>query len=115
MSKNFDEMLPSDREFTVGGETFHWRYQSPEALELFSDSTELEGFPLLDAQILLFIDETEHDRYRELRKRTENPIPGGLIIAMIKWLVEQQTEFPTVQPSPLVSGRGTTARTSKAA
>jgi len=44
-----------------------------------------------------------------------NPIPGGLIIEMIKWLVEQQSEFPTVQPSPLASGRGKTAPTSKAA
>ncbi len=115
MSKNFDEMLPSDREFTVGGETFHWRFQSPESLEEFSESTELEGFPLLDAQILLFIVEDEHDKYRDLRARKENPIPGGLIIEMIKWLVEQQSDFPTVQPSPLASGRGKTAPTSKAA
>ncbi len=115
MPKNFDEMLPSDREFTVGGETFHWRFQAPEVLEQFSESTTLEGFPLLDAQILLFIVEEEHEKYRALRARKENPIPGGIIIAMITWLVEQQSEFPTVQPSPLASGRGKTAPTSKAA
>jgi hypothetical protein len=113
--KDFDVLLATDREFTLGGETFHWRYQSPEALEVFSDSTSLEGFPLLDAQILLFIEPEEHDRYRALRARAEDPIPGGLVMAVIQWLVEQQTNFPTVLPSPSEVGRGKTERTSKAA
>ncbi len=113
--KDFDAMLATDREFKVGGETFHWNYQSPEALTMFSDQTELEGFPLLDAQILLFIDEDEHDRYRELRARKDNPVPGGMIIELIRWLVEQQSNFPTEQPSPSVVGRGRTVPTSKAA
>jgi hypothetical protein len=113
--KDFDVLLATDREFALGGETFHWRYQSPEALEVFSDSTELEGFPLLDAQILLFIEPAEHDRYRALRARVEDPIPGGLVMAVIQWLVEQQTNFPTVLPSPSEVGRGKTERTSKAA
>ncbi len=113
--KDFDALKATEREFKFGGETFRWRYQSPEALELFSDSTELEGFPLLDAQIMLFLEDDQHDRYLEVRKRKEDPIPGGIIMALIQWLVEQQTNFPTVQPSPSEVGRGKTGPISKAA
>ncbi len=113
--KDFDALLAKDREFKVGGETFHWRYQTPEVLEAFSDQTELEGFKLLDAQILLFLEEDEHERYTALRQRAADAIPGGLLMALISWLVEQQTSFPTELPSPSAVGRGTTAATSKAA
>jgi hypothetical protein len=113
--KDFDVLLAKDREFKVGGETFHWRDQRPEALEEFSDQTKLEGWPLMDAQIMLFIVPDEHDRWKTLRGRDENPVTMAQLGAIITWLVEQQSSFPTVQPSPSVVGRGQTAATSKAA
>ncbi len=113
--KDFDVLLAQDREFKIGGETFHWRYQTPEVLDAFSEDTKLEGFALLDAQILLFLEEDEHDRYKAMRASKESAVPGGLIMNLITWLVEQQTSFPTELPSPSVVGRGQTAATSKAA
>ena len=56
--KNFDEMLPTDRELTVGGEQFHWRDVRPEVLTSFEpsengDSDENAAWRLMDDQILL--------------------------------------------------------------
>ncbi len=113
--KDFDAMLPKDREFTVGGETFHWRDVRPEALMTFGDETKLDGLPLMDAQILLFLEPAQHDRWNELRSRDDRPVTIGQMTAIITWLMEEQTGRPTEAPSPSASGRLRTAATSKAA
>ncbi len=113
--KNFDEMLAADREFTVGGETFHWHDVRPEVLTSFADETELDGWPLMDHQIMLFLEPAEHDKWREVRARDESPVTIAQLSAIITWLVEQQSGRPTVAPSPSGSGRTKTAATSKAA
>ena len=119
--KNFDEMLPTDREFTVGGETYHWRDVRPEVLTSFEPSTngsepdENAAWRLMDDQILLFIAKEEADRWRELRARDDNPVTIAQLNAILLWLMEEQTGRPTVPPSPSAAGRGRTAATSKAA
>jgi hypothetical protein len=127
--KNFDDMLAKDREFTVGGETFHWRDVRPEVLTSFEPSTNGDGknedgtdkepddnaaWRLMDDQILLFIAKDEADRWRELRSRDDNPVTIAQLNAILLWLMEEQTGRPTVQPSPSEVGRGRTAATSKA-
>ena len=118
--KDFDEMLATDREFTVGGETFHWRDVRPEVLTSFEPSENGGGdenatWRLMDDQILLFIAAEEHDRWRELRVRDDRPVTIAQLNAILLWLMEEQTGRPTVPSSPSVPGRGQTAATSKAA
>jgi hypothetical protein len=119
--KNFDDMLPTDRELTVGGETFHWRDVRPEVLTSFEpsdaadDKDDNAAWRLMDDQILLFLAADEHDKWKALRARQDNPVTIAQLNAILLWLMEQQTGRPTVQPSPSVPGRGPTAVTSKAA
>ena len=116
--KNFDEMLPTDRELTVGGEQFHWRDVRPEVLTSFEpsvngDSDENAAWRLMDDQILLFLAQDEHDKWRALRAREDNSVMIQQLNAILLWLMEQQTGRPTVTPSPSAPGRGRTAATSK--
>jgi len=118
--KNFDEMLAQDREFTVGGETFHWRDVRPEVLTSFEPSRNGDGpdddnaaWRLMDDQILLFIEESEHGAWRTLRHREEDAVTIAQLNAIVLWLMEAQTGRPTEQPSPSAPGRGRTAATSK--
>lgn len=120
--KNFDDMLAQDREFTVGGEKFHWRDVRPEVLTSFEPSRNGDGpdddnaaWRLMDDQILLFVAKDEVDRWKELRARDENPVTIAQLNAILLWLMEEQTGRPTVQSSPSEVGRGRTAATSKAA
>ncbi len=121
MSKNFDEMLPTDREFTVGGETFHWRDVRPEVLTSFEPSRNGDSpdddnaaWRLMDDQILLFIEPAEADRWREVRARDTQPVTIAQLNAILLWLMEEQTGRPTQAPSPSASGRTKTSATSKA-
>ena len=118
--KNFDEILAQDREFTVAGETFHWRDVRPEVLTAFEPSeTDADdsnaAWRLMDDQILLFIQKDEHDRWRELRARDESPVTIAQLNAILLWLMEEQTGRPTQAPSPSASGRTPTRASSKAA
>ncbi len=117
--KNFDDMLAQDREFTVGGETFHWRDVRPEVLTSFAPSEEggddNAAWRLMDDQILLFIEPAEADRWRELRARDDKPVTIAQLNAILLWLMEEQTGRPTQAPSPSASGRTTTKATSRAA
>ncbi len=120
--KNFDEMLPKDREFTVGGETFHWRDVRPEVLTSFEPSTngsapddDNAAWRLMDEQILLFLSADEHDAWRSLRARDDRPVTIAQLNAILLWLMEEQTGRPTQAPSPSAPGRTQTKATSKAA
>ena len=119
--KNFDEMLPKDREFTVGGETFHWRDVRPEVLTSFEPSANGSGpedanaaWRLMDDQILLFIAKDEEQKWRDLRAREDQPVTIAQLNAILIWLMEEQTGRPTEPSSPSAPGRGRTAATSKA-
>lgn len=119
--RNFDEMLAKDREFTVRGEKFRWNDVRPEVLTLFQLSengdseSETYVWRLLDAQIMLFIDPEQHERWKELRARETDPVTIAQLEAILAWLMEEQTGRPLQQPSPSAPGRGKTAASSKGA
>lgn len=125
MPKDFNELLATDRAFIVQDKTFSWRDISPEALTMFDpDAVTGNGkkgeedpnavWKLMDAQILLFIEPSEHDAWKELRARQEKPVTIAQINAILTWLMEEQTGRPTEQPSPSASGRGKDAASSSA-
>jgi hypothetical protein len=68
----------------------------------------------MDAQILLFLEDEEHERWKVLRKREKEPVTIVQINAILTWLMEEQTGRPTQTPSPSASGRGRTAASSTA-
>ena len=119
MPKDFNELLAQDRQFKVQDQNFTWRDVRPEVLTAFE--TDVNGddpnavWDLKDRQILLFIDPTEGERWKELRAREDAPVTIGQMNAILTWLMEEQTGRPTEQPSPSVPGRGKTAASSKAA
>lgn len=114
MPKNFDELLPKEREFELRGHTFHYLDLSPE--DVFADvepSANGESpWELSDRQILRFLPKSEHKAWRELRKDKENPITIKQINAVFAWLWEEATGVPLPQPELSGTGAGTTAATS---
>ena len=122
MPKDFNEFLTKDRSFVVQDKTFSWHDVAPEVLVSFADELsttngkdERSQWEIADAQILLFIEPTQHDMWKELRARTENPVTILQIQEIVTWLMETQTTRPTEAPSPSASGRGKGAASSSAA
>ena len=117
--KDFNELLAKEREFKVQDQTFSWRDVRPEVLSSFETDTNGNDpnavWDLMDKQILLFIEPDQHDRWKELRAREEQPVTIGQINAILMWLMEEQTGRPTEPPSPSAPGRGRTAASSKGA
>lgn len=121
MARNFDDLLEKDATFTVRGEKFAYHDVKPEVLSAFETPTngkkddEESVWDILDAQILLFIEEEQHERWKELRQREKEPVTIKQLTEILKWLMEVQTGRPTDPPSPSASGRGRTAASSGAA
>ena len=122
MPKDFNELLATDRAFIVQDKTFTWRDVSPEVLTAFDPEqvTDKNGddpnavWKLMDAQIMLFIDPTQHEQWKDLRAREENPVTISQINGILTWLMEEQTGRPTEAPSPSASGPGKGAASSTA-
>ena len=123
MPKSFDDLISSERTFTVRGETFTWRDVRPEVLTAFQPA-ETEGkdpednsgiWKQLDDQISLFLVPEDVERWANLRAREDNPVTIIQLNAILEWLVGEQTERPTQTPSPSGSGRGKTGRSLQAA
>jgi hypothetical protein len=115
MPHNFDELLSKDHKFTVRGETFAYKDVRPEILTTFETNGKNEDvWAGYDAQILLFLEEEDHERWRVLRAREKDPVTIEQITAILTWLMEEQTGRPTQTPSPSASGRGRTAASSTA-
>jgi hypothetical protein len=125
MPKNFDELLADDLSFVVRGETFRMDYVRPEVLAAWededddSDADAKEGdaaaqnaIARLDDRILGFLPDSEKERWTSLRAREESPVPFVQLRAIVRWMVEVQTERPTETPSPSGGGRGRTAASS---
>lgn len=116
--KNFDaEILEPDLSFQVGGEIFQMRYVRPEILAAWEDeSIDEKSEDLLkrqDQRIKDFLGTKEQgERWDALRAREENAIPMVQVNELLRWMVEVQTSRPTTPPSPSVTGRGKTVRTS---
>ena len=117
--KDFNELLAQDREFKVQDQTFVWKDVRPEVLSSFdidvngSDPNAVWG--IMDRQILLFLPESEQEKWKTLREDEEKPVTIGQMNAILTWLMEEQTGRPTEAPSPSEPGRGKTAATSKGA
>lgn len=115
--RDFDDLLTKERKFKIQGETFEWRDVRPEVLTSFQVDTNGNDdnavWKLMDAQILLFIAEDEHERWAELRAREKSPVTIAQLNAVLTWLMEEQTGRPTETPSPSAPGRGRTAASSK--
>ena len=114
--KNFDELLPKEREFEVRGKKFHYLDLSPE--DVFADVEEpangASPWELSDRQILRFLPEAEHEAWRALRSDKENPVTIRQLNAVFAWLWEEATGIPLPQPELSASGAGTTATPSTA-
>ncbi len=112
--KNFDELLPKEREFEIRGQKFHYLDLSPE--DVFSDVEVPENgdgvWELSDRQILRFLPESEHEAWRALRKDRESPITIKQINAVFAWLWEEATGLPLPQPEVSATGAGKTATSS---
>ena len=110
MSKDFDEILNKEHKFTVRGETFAFHDTSPEVLSTFDISTNGDDpsavWKSIDTQIMLFLEEEEHERWATLRSRQKDPVTIAQLTAILEWLMETQTGRPTETPSPSASGRG---------
>lgn len=120
MPRNFDEELGQDMSFTIGGETFGMRYVRPEVLALWEDEPDEEKSTDIlkrqDARILQFLaNDEDRERWTKLREREEDALPLVHLNELLRWMVEVQTARPTNPPSPLATGRGRTAASSKAA
>lgn len=117
--RDFNDLLAKDRQFKVQDEVFTWRDVRPEVLTAFEMSTNGDDpdavWKLMDAQILLFLEEESHERWKALRVRDKEPVTIGQMNALLTWLMEEQTGRPTEAPSPSASGPGKTARSSKGA
>ena len=113
--KNFDELLPKEREFELRGKMFHYLDHSPE--DVFADVEPVNGdsvWDISDRQILRFIPESEHEAWRALRADKENPITIKQLNAVFEWLWEEATGVPLPRPAQLATGAGTTDSTSTA-
>lgn len=115
-----------DREFTINGYVFKWHDVRPEVLTELGQTLTAESangaaddpnaaWKIADQQILLFIDEEQHERWQELRARDQDPVTIGQLNAIVQWLMEEQTGLPTEQSSSSGTGRGRTATSSKGA
>ena len=112
--KDFDELLPKEREFTVRGHKFHYLDLAPE--DVFADVEMPENgdnvWDLSDRQILRFIPESEHEAWLALRKDKENPITIKQLNGVFSWLWEEATGLPLPQPEVSATGAGKTATSS---
>lgn len=97
----------ADLEFKIGGETFVRRAACrPEDTKPWEDVGALTP----QADVLAAVDQTvknliepgvkgeAHRRWDALRKRDEDALTLGDLIALVVWLVEEQAARPTVPP-----------------
>lgn len=123
--RNFDELLSDERTFVVRGQTFTWRDVRPEVLTDLGDfnaNGDGEEAPnpnavweAQDRQILHFIVPEDHERWKNLRASTDDPITIRQFNAILEYLVGEQTDRPTETPSPSAAGRGKRAASSTVA
>lgn len=117
MPRDFNELLAEDRTFIVRDETFSFVDASPEILTSFDasmngDDDENAVWKLMDAQIMLFLRESDRERWQKLRARKEEPVTIAQLTEIVRWLMEQQTGRPTNPPAPSEAGRGRTEASS---
>lgn len=122
--RNFDQMIPEDREFMLGGETFHWRPVHWRVYSQFIDTAVAEGvsqaegaqenrpleetFVDLVNRVQLFLVPEEKEHFLETVNDEEKAITASQLGELSTWLLEVQTErSPTASSSPSGNGLGT--------
>ena len=100
------------RTFQIGGETFVRKASvRPEVLTAWEGVTPetpaSETLTIVDDLIGEFLVGDGHSRWAALRERYDDPITLGDMMDVVAWLIEEETSFPTTEPSPSLDGSGT--------
>lgn len=115
--KDFDEARAQrnatdaeERSFKLGGETFTIRAAvRPETLvaasRVTTDSSLVDDVAAFDELIKGFLEETDRERYEQLRLREVDPVTFTDLMEIAQWAVEVNSARPTEQPSPSGLGR----------
>ncbi len=94
--------------FKLGGENFAIVDVSWEDVNRWEDSDPADTAKGNTEQTIQFVLEfllpEDEERFRELVSRKEDPITTGDLLGLTRWLLEQHTARPTMQPGS--SGRG---------
>lgn len=119
-AQNFDELHQAqDMSFVIKGETFTMQWVKPEILAEFEDEdtadSALASLEKLDGLLVKFLIPGDVDRWKALRERDEDPVTFAQLKAILRWMVEAQSNRPTETPSRSARGRGRVAASSGAA
>jgi hypothetical protein len=105
-----------DREFTLGGQTFHYiPIASYTVLEQIATTDDLEGAELIrvmENSAVKLIEEEERGRFLEVVRSEKDPLTFGDLNDVCRWLTEAQVGRPTQAPSPSMDGDAPTSITS---
>ena len=121
MTRDFDDVLPKDRTFSIRGETFEYVDVAPEIVEEWGgprkNGKAKEGtWAVLDDQLMVFLKKEDHERWRTLRDPSRpDPITIAQLIEVRNWLWEQASGLPFVTGFPSPSGAGSDAGSSEGA
>lgn len=111
----------ADRRFKIGGEVFvHKPTVRPDLMiayeDMARDASAKEALDILDDLVIGWLDTTEDpgavERYRELRLRDEDPIGGGDLSDLVKWLYQNSARRPTTASTSSDDGRKITGTSS---
>jgi hypothetical protein len=127
--KEFSKELVTDRKFEIGGVVLEWRYPYWEELaSIFDDDlaslrnggevgdvTTKKALEDTVERVGLFLTEDSRDRWLEVARRKDDPVPLFQISDLYRWLLEISSGRPTQSPSDLEPGAGTSDQSSPAA
>lgn len=101
--------------FRLGGEEFVGRVGiRPEEIvaweELTSDDSAVRTLEVLDTLIMAWLFEEDHERWRRLRERRDDPISAGDLHALVRFLLtreagQEDATHPTTAPGDFSAGR----------
>jgi hypothetical protein len=99
------------RTFQIGGETFVRRDSvRPEVLTAWEavtpETPASETLEIVDTLVGEFLIGDGHSRWLALRQRYDDPITLSDMMEVVVWLVQEETTFPTTEPSPSSDGSG---------
>jgi hypothetical protein len=97
------------RTFIIGGETFIRKPDvRPEVLTSWeavtAETPASETLQIVDDLIGEFVTGDGASRWRKLRARYDDPITLADMMEVVMWLVQEETTFPTSEPSPSADG-----------
>lgn len=94
--------------FIIGGERFGIQAVSFEDVAAWQDADPKDKAAEANAETVAFVTsfivDEDRGRWETLLKRKTDPLSTGDLLGLARWLMEQHTARPTMQPSS--SGRG---------